>query len=332
MTIKIGDKVKFLNDVGGGIVSGFKNKEIVFVQDEDGFEIPVLITECVITESSKSAAAVSSENKPVAQQAEKEVPTEFRDKKDFKAFIAITPEFHDAPLQGQLEMYLINDSNYFLYYLCETNATDSQSIADGLLLPNTHQPLGTYTAQELGDLSKINVRILPFARKKGYKQLQTIEKTVAFNAVKLSKSKSYEDTAYLKSKTHLIPLHKDIVEESIKDLKEIPQGKHQNDKSRLKSPRKVIDLIEVDLHIEALLDDFSGMSKGEILEYQINKFKATIDENRGRKGQRIVFIHGVGNGRLKNDIRNSLQRKYKLDFQDASFREYGYGATMVIIR
>lgn len=48
MNINIGDKVRFLNDVGGGIVSGFQKGGIVLVQDEDGFEMPVLSSEVVV--------------------------------------------------------------------------------------------------------------------------------------------------------------------------------------------------------------------------------------------------------------------------------------------
>jgi dsDNA-specific endonuclease/ATPase MutS2 len=49
--------------------------------------------------------------------------------------------------------------------------------------------------------------------------------------------------------------------------------------------------------------------------------------------KRIVFIHGVGQGVLKQEVTNLLKRKFKkYYFQDASFKEYGYGATMVILR
>ena len=51
------------------------------------------------------------------------------------------------------------------------------------------------------------------------------------------------------------------------------------------------------------------------------------------KNKKIVFIHGKGNGVLKNEIIKAIKSKYKQSyFQDASFQEYGYGATMVIIK
>ena len=45
MSIQIGDKVRFLNSVGGGVVRGFRGKDQVLVEDEDGFEVPALIKE-----------------------------------------------------------------------------------------------------------------------------------------------------------------------------------------------------------------------------------------------------------------------------------------------
>ena len=333
MTIRIGDKVRFLNDVGGGIVSGFKNKEIVLVEDQDGFEIPVLITECVVIEQSNGPALTTTTTASASVNEDK-APLILLDKKNnFEAWLAIAPEYYDVPLQGKMELYLINDSNYYFYYLCEENKINGKSIADGLLFPNTHQPIGTFTAPELGDISKLKVRILPFMRNKDYQMLPNIDKTITFNAVKLAKSKSYEDTPLLSFKAMMMPLHIDALENAIKDLQEDGiKGKHSQPQSQLKSPKKTSEIVEVDLHIEALLDDFSLMSKGEMLEHQLKIFNDTINEHKNQKGKRIVFIHGVGNGRLKNDIRNSLTNKYKMDFQDASFREYGYGATLVIIR
>ena len=171
-------------------------------------------------------------------------------------------------------------------------------------------------------------------RGKDFKQLPTFEKISTFNAVKLSKSSSYLDTPLLSFPAHLMPLHQDTMELAIKQLKDQKkvESKHQNPKSHLKSPKKDSNIIEVDLHIEALLDDISGLSKKEMLDHQTKVFEDTIAEYKDQKGKRIVFIHGVGNGRLKPDLRKTLERKYKMDYQDASFREYGYGATMVIVR
>jgi len=46
--LEIGDTVRFLSSVGGGIVKGFQNKNIAIIEDEHGFDIPVLISDCVV--------------------------------------------------------------------------------------------------------------------------------------------------------------------------------------------------------------------------------------------------------------------------------------------
>ena len=69
--MKIGDKVRFLNDVGGGVVSGFQGKDMVLVQDEDGFDIPVLIKECVVIETDNYNIARPQNNSKAATSAER---------------------------------------------------------------------------------------------------------------------------------------------------------------------------------------------------------------------------------------------------------------------
>ena len=49
--MKIGDKVRFLSETGGGIVKGFDKGNIVLVEDQDGFDIPMPINECVVIDT-----------------------------------------------------------------------------------------------------------------------------------------------------------------------------------------------------------------------------------------------------------------------------------------
>ena len=75
------------------------------------------------------------------------------------------------------------------------------------------------------------------------------------------------------------------------------------------------------------------MSASDILNYQLDVFRRTLKEYAKKRGQRIVFIHGKGEGVLRKALVNELQYRYKqYSYQDASFREYGYGATQVTIK
>lgn len=97
--------------------------------------------------------------------------------------------------------------------------------------------------------------------------------------------------------------------------------------------RGLDDAIVVDLHADALLDTTAGMKPGEILDYQLKVFRDTLADYAGNRGQKIIFIHGKGAGVLRNSIIHELRYKYKTyTYQDASFQEYGYGATLVTIK
>ena len=50
--MNIGDKVRFLNDVGGGTITAFRPGGIVLVEDEDGFDVPIPQNEVVVIEES----------------------------------------------------------------------------------------------------------------------------------------------------------------------------------------------------------------------------------------------------------------------------------------
>jgi dsDNA-specific endonuclease/ATPase MutS2 len=90
--------------------------------------------------------------------------------------------------------------------------------------------------------------------------------------------------------------------------------------------------IEVDLHIDALLDTTAGMDNAAMLQYQLETFRRTMETYRQCRGQKIVFIHGKGEGVLRKAILDELKAHYQgCEWQDASFRQYGFGATMVTI-
>lgn len=92
------------------------------------------------------------------------------------------------------------------------------------------------------------------------------------------------------------------------------------------------EIIEIDLHAHALLDSTQGLSAGEIKDYQMNIFRQTMETYRRDRGRRIVFIHGNGDGVLRKAILTELKYTYKTcRHQDASFQQYGFGATMVTI-
>jgi hypothetical protein len=110
--------------------------------------------------------------------------------------------------------------------------------------------------------------------------------------------------------------------------------RHDAQPARRESQQQMrTDLTVVDLHAEALLDTTAGMSAADILNYQMSKFHEALKAHAHQRGHKVVFIHGKGEGVLRQSIVHELKYRYKgYSYQDASFQEYGYGATQVTIR
>ncbi len=89
--------------------------------------------------------------------------------------------------------------------------------------------------------------------------------------------------------------------------------------------------MEVDLHIEKLVNSYRGMSNFDILSLQLETAKRQIEFAVRKRIPKIVFIHGVGEGVLKAELDYLLGRYDNLKFYDANFQKYGVGATEVYI-
>jgi len=96
--------------------------------------------------------------------------------------------------------------------------------------------------------------------------------------------------------------------------------------------RKKEDIVEIDLHIHQLVDDERGMEPHQIIAVQMNQFERMMETAIREKRDKVVFIHGKGQGVLKNEIRKALTFYPQCTFHDAPFHTYGYeGATEVVI-
>lgn len=87
--------------------------------------------------------------------------------------------------------------------------------------------------------------------------------------------------------------------------------------------------LEADLHFEVLVDFPKNFGAFEKLQIQLREARKTIDKARRGGIKKVILIHGVGQGRLKEEVHSMLERMDKLTFYDANFAEYGAGATEV---
>lgn len=328
MKLRIGDKVRFLNEVGEGIVSRIKDKETVFVEMQDGFEIPFLIRQLVPihTELIIDKDADNIEMNPDAHLND-------------AVYFVIEPD-HDFPS-------LINDYKIYLFNASSFNMLFSYSIKDD-------EYFQTLKHGEVGAYQKVLLRQvkLQYFKEYNYHKIECLlYKNTFFKAqtpiaeVLYISPRILAESKTIKHDEFKFPVYGFLLKDEFEnvnkvepvnlvDLEKLRTIKEFRSKSKTsKSSKEYLKSLEkeVDLHIEELVEKTAGLSNFEMLNIQLERFEKELDEAITRNMKKIVFIHGVGNGRLKQEIISILKTTRGVTFQDGSYKEYGFGATQVNI-
>lgn len=374
--MKIGDKVRFLSEVGGGVVTGFQEKDIVLVEDADGFDIPMPVRECVVIETDDynvptpaaraakkrlenqsaartdaatteaSSSALGSGWKaehPVKPQVSVYRQPEVKGGDVLNVYLAFVPEDIKAVSTTPFEAYLVNDSNYYMYYTYLSAEGKSWTTrSHGLLEPNTKFLLEEFEKSELNDREHVAVQLVAFKDNRAFAMKPAVNVEIRIDTVKFYKLHTFRQTDFFETPALMYDVVKNElpakqVYVSAEDLQDALMKKKTVEHPS--APRTIVkrggknEIIEVDLHIGELLDDTHGMSNREMLNYQLDKFREVMEQYKNKREQRIVFIHGKGDGVLRKALLDEMKRKYSAcKTQDASFQEYGFGATMVTIK
>lgn len=114
----------------------------------------------------------------------------------------------------------------------------------------------------------------------------------------------------------------------VKKEKEIPKKRNA---PAIKPKERTAPKMEVDLHIHQLVESSRGMSNYDMLNIQMDTAKRQLDFAIRKRIQRVVFIHGVGEGVLKEELHYLFNRYDNVKFYDADYQKYGLGATEVYI-
>lgn len=384
--IKIGDKVRFLDSVGGGIVRRFNGKDLVMVEDEDGFEIPTLIKQCVVVNDDDDARAsgrmrpheASVPEKPAVRSFDeliKSTPdrptastshgtTKWQDGKThidldkpvrtpeipegnvLNLYLAFIPA-NDRHLQNtNFYCYIVNDSNFWIFFTLlspkEEGKPEVECRYTGLIEPNTKLQLFSIDRIKAEQLSQCTIQLLAFKRDKPFAPQSPMHVDIHLNPNRFFKLHSFVKNDFFDEEALLQPVVRNGRPYLPMNLDEeaISRGIREKVKSvqaaKKPSARPVVEkngIIEVDLHIGQLLDTTAGMERRDMLRYQLDTFRKTMETYRNCRGKKIIFIHGKGEGVLRKAILDELKAHYaQCLWQDASFQQYGFGATQVTIR
>lgn len=345
MKIKIGDRVRFLNDIGEGRVVGFQKDNIVEVRTSDGWDIPYPVRELIVMPENNEGAAyrpdpIVDEKETGRKKQEKHVGSGKIGDSDISALFAYQGE--GGQFSG-LKIYLVNDSDSFFEFAYYSKVAGKVILnLRDTLEPGTKILLDEPGLKDLSELKGWHFQGFFYADE-SENIPPVIDVFIPFQTKKFSSPGAYSENDYLHENAMLVPLLPDMASllmesldsadlNAVIGLKE--RANIELNKPKLfqsgridKTPRKI------DLHINQLVDKVVGLSNTEIVNIQMGTFHRELNTAITSNESSIIFIHGIGNGTLKQELRKAVEREYEsCDYEDASYKEYGYGATLVRIR
>lgn len=224
--INIGDKVRFLTETGGGIVKAFKDKNTVIVEGNDGFDIPMLITNVVVVGNTD---ALNFERKPLKKEEEKkekepekapvvaaEAPKpapiiqEFAGHEALNVHLAFLPIDIKSISTTVMEAWLVNDSNYFITYAWASIGSGSQTLLDqGTLEPISVVFLREFTRDMYNQLEHVSVQLFAWKRGKPYRRKPVIDVELRIDTVKFFKLHTFRETPFFEDPALLYDIVRD---------------------------------------------------------------------------------------------------------------------------
>lgn len=363
MKLKVGDKVKFLNQTGGGVVARIVSSQIVDVTDETGFDIPTLVKDLIRVEPMQGAGKLFEQdipiNTPIPQKSQPQpngdydedtitplrVVPEMRNV-DKGVYLAFVPHEQRWLITGDMDVYILNRTPYtFLVSIFLETQENFEGIDYSAIAPESKMYLDTIDRDSLDRWSKGVVQGM-FHYDCGRILLNTVSVDFKVKGSRFYKEESYVDIGCLGEKALLISLSKlsdintiatvDKKKVDVVDKDEVIQEPIVISKAKVINPDNVLEkyfiepnVAEVDLHIEALYPTCNSLDDHSKFEIQIDFFRKCLNDAIINHVQKVIFIHGVGSGVLKNEIIKELKKYKGLHYFDASMAKYGVGATEV---
>ena len=350
MRFKVGDQVKFLNEKGGGVISRIISGSLVYVATEDGFELPTATVDIIKMEAETKAEKMFSEdfNVDISKTLEEavsgpDVSGQARIKKGAEEspgyFLAFVPIDQQWFITGDIEVWLINHSrNDILYNILLLDDENQYFGFDyGSVEGGSSAQIDTIDREGLAGWTDGMVQILVHSEKDAYLPLQA---NFHLKASKFSSEGSYQDSGLISEKAIIFRLgetknlkkiagkqetnkwqDETIISEATEQQQETLIGKHKV------GPHTAV----VDLHIGEIVDNIAGLSSHDMFLLQTNYFVRTLESAMAHNVRKVTYIHGIGNGVLKNAILEKLKEYEGLEDKSASLADYGHGAIDVLI-
>ncbi len=314
--MKVGDKVRALHEDIEGVVTKFLPNNLVEVEIEDGFEIPVQKGELVVVAAAE-AEYFEQETQEILESKPRVVDTVNKG-----VFLVFDP-FHGDKL---VKLNVFNGSNQAVAVIgYEKDNTGFTLGVNGIIEPKSFIEGEVFSLETFDEWPKL---VFQFTYLPKSTDALPISKVREFNL---------KASVFFKSKTESTPLGKEgwclqidqgevnIEPSALKDSLENNSSQQEQEKSQRVNS-------EVDLHADALGLE-AGLKNSEYLGHQIKCCQESLDQAISAGLDDITFIHGVGNGKLQFEVQKVLSQHPNVStFVDAQKEKFGYGATKAILK
>ena len=314
MKFKLGDFVRFVDEKLEGYVTRIIDDQMIGVTGDDDFEIPVLASKVTTVHGHKSIAV---ESQAFAEEGRADGGFETRG-----VYLAVAS---DQRIASVVHFYLVNETSYQLLAALTTEKLHkAKGEYAGIIAAGSAAKIYAAPLQDIQLWPTFNIQVLFYSTQNTGPAKPLIIKE-NFKAKDFSGPKKL--VPLLKQQAWLIQLDEPELIIDAEKLKESffkpAEEKHEIEKA----------VNEVDLHIEKLRDDYQFLSSSEMLSIQLDKFKKALDAAIVHKLPSVTFIHGVGNGTLKNELHKIAGKHPQVQtFMDARKEKFGYGATKVMLK
>jgi len=314
MKYKLGEFVRFVNERREGFITRIIDENTIAVTDDDGFEIPVLASQVTRVHGKSDFTDVQADKEPSLKQPEHFI--------SHGIFLGIAD---DKRIGSVVHFNLINTSSWkVLFTLNSEKQQEFKGEYSGLLDPGATLQIYSASLNELDLWPKFHLQILLFASGK-HEMQKPLVYSEKFKAKDFSGTKKHN--SILGKEAWMIQIDSEVPLIDPQKLKE-SFFRQTEEKIEILNPGK-----EVDLHIEKLRDDHQFLNSSEILDIQLNYFKKNLDAAIVHKLPAIIFIHGTGNGTLRNEIHKIISKHAQVKtFMDAHKEKFGYGATEIVLK
>ncbi|MFI5218861.1 MAG: Smr/MutS family protein [Bacteroidia bacterium] len=347
MKFRVGDKVSFINEKLSGIVTRVAGDKLYKVEIENGFEIDVHEKELLLVSRIETSEFPSAKEiiQPVEEKDIAKHSGIFSSLESDSIYFVSAPAGEMQVLTGAVKFILINKTDFRLLFSFSSKVHNKIiGLKSGTARPQSETDLISKPRPDMIDWQNLVIQIILFNEKE-YRLFPPVNRELPlllpdlkteFSSVKGAMSYAKVLSLFNAGKEPEINFEElkkkysaeDVKEEKPKSFKERRQPVYKSSDEQSGILRNET---EVDLHIQCLVEDYSSLSNAEMLQIQLKQFRKEMDIALKKHYHRIIFIHGVGNGVLRNEILRELRSYEGISFRDASFEKYGYGATEVIL-